>query len=87
MKYDFICITQNATRSIVQSRSLQSVDFKNSSFIIDISNGDLPTIENNELPIHCTTKNKGVYIVHDDDSYLPERNTITLDFKSLTELL
>lgn len=84
MKYDFICITQNATRSIVQSRSLQSVDFKNSSFIIDISNGDLPTIENNELPIHCTTKNKGVYIVHDDDSYLPERNTITLDFKSLT---
>ncbi|MFH4566405.1 UvrD-helicase domain-containing protein [Vibrio alginolyticus] len=84
MKYDFICITYNATKAIIQSRSLQSVDFKSSSLIVNISNGVFPKIEDNSLPIYCVVKNKGVYILHDEDSYQSERNTVTLDFKTLS---
>ncbi|PMN52656.1 hypothetical protein BCT31_13880 [Vibrio lentus] len=84
MTYDFICITHNATKSIIQARALQSVDFDSSSFIIDIANGVLPTVSDDNLPIYCVIENKGIYILHDEDTYLPERNTVTLDFKTLS---
>ncbi|MBE3692775.1 UvrD-helicase domain-containing protein [Vibrio parahaemolyticus] len=84
MAYDFICITHDATKSIIQSRALQSVDFESSSLIVDIANGDKPKITDDSLPIYCVKDNKGIYILHDNDTYLPERNTVTFDFKTLS---
>ncbi|WP_140180211.1 UvrD-helicase domain-containing protein [Providencia stuartii] len=84
MKYDFICLSYEATKVIIQARTLQSLDFKNSSFIVNIANGTLPNFENIELPIYHIEKNKGLYILHDDDKYMIERDSVTLDFKALS---
>lgn len=84
MKFEFICLTYEATKAIIQSRTLQSADFENSSFIIDIANGRNPSVQDNLLPIYCVVKNKGIYILHDQDKFLSERNSVTLDYKTLS---
>ncbi|WP_368888190.1 UvrD-helicase domain-containing protein [Proteus columbae] len=84
MKYEFICLTYEATKTIIQARTLQSLDFDNSSLIVSIANGCLPNLENIELPIHCVEKNKGIYILHDEDKYAVERNSVTFDFKAIS---
>lgn len=84
MKYDFICISYEATKTIIQARTLQSLDFDNSSIIVDLANGYLPNFKKTDLPIHHIRKENGLYILHDDDRYSLERNTVTLDFKAIT---
>ncbi|PKH93406.1 MULTISPECIES: hypothetical protein [unclassified Pseudoalteromonas] len=84
MKYDFICLSYEATKTIIQARTLQSLDFENSSIIVDLANGYLPDFERTDLPINHIIKENGLYILHDDDRYALERNTVTLDFKSVT---
>lgn len=84
MNYDFICLSYEATKTIIQARTLQSLDFENSSLIVDIANGTLPHFAITGLPLHHVIKESGLYILHDDDKYLVERNTVTLDFKALS---
>lgn len=84
MKYDFICLTYEATKTIIQARTLQSLDFKNSSLIVSIANGTLPDLDGMDLPIYHKEGNKGLYIFHDEDKYLTERNSVTFDFKALS---
>lgn len=84
MQYDFICLSYEATKAIIQARTLQSFDFENSSLIVDIANGNYPDFSITDLPLHSVIKEDGLYILHDDDNYLSERNTVTLDFKALS---
>lgn len=84
MKYDFICLSHEATKAIIQSRTLQSLDFESSSLIVDIANGELPKLEYFDLPLHHAIKNNGIYILHDDDRYLTERNSVTFDFNAIS---
>lgn len=84
MKYDFICLSYEATKTIIQSRKLQSLDFDVSSVIVDIANGDLPNLDCFDLPLHHVIKNNGVYILHDEDKYSVERNSVTFDFKAIS---
>jgi superfamily I DNA/RNA helicase len=84
MQYDFICLSYEATKTIIQARTLQSLDFENSSIIVDLANGTLPDFSKTDLPIHHVKKDSGLYILHDDDKYLVERNSVTLDFKAIT---
>lgn len=84
MQYDFLCLTNEATKTIIQARKLQSLDFEDSSIIVSIANGVLPDFNIIDLPIYCIEKNKGLYILHDDDSYSTERNSVTFDFKAIS---
>lgn len=84
MNYDFICLSYEATKTIIQARTLQSLDFENSSLIVDIANGTIPNFENIDLPIYHIIKDRGLYILHDDDKFLVERNSVTFDFKAIS---
>lgn len=84
MNYDFICFSYEATKTIIQARKLQSLDFENSSIIVDLANGNLPDFTITDLPIYPVTREGGLYILHNDDKYLAERNSVTLDFKAMS---
>ncbi|MCH1924534.1 UvrD-helicase domain-containing protein [Shewanella sp. C32] len=84
MKFDFICLTYEATKAIIQSRSLQSLDFDDAYFILNIANATLSEEIPGDLHVNIVKKNKGLYIIHDEDNYKTERNTVTLDYSSLS---
>lgn len=84
MKYDFINISYEAAKAIVQSRVLQSLDFESALLIVDIANGVLPKLELIDLPIRCQERNGGIYVLHNNDVFLTERNSVTFDFKAIS---
>ncbi|QFU04209.1 UvrD/REP helicase [Pseudoalteromonas sp. THAF3] len=84
MKLNYITLTHNAAKEIVQSRKLQSLDFEESSLVINIANGEMPDESLVSLPIRFRSEGKGVIIIHNNDKYETERNSITFDFKSIS---
>ncbi|MBY8026240.1 UvrD-helicase domain-containing protein [Vibrio fluvialis] len=84
MKCEFVCLTYQAVSAIINARTLQSADFDNSSIITNIANGELVEIDDSSLPVYSVNKNKGLFILHDQDTYESERNSVTLDFKTLS---
>lgn len=83
-KIDFVTISEEACKHIIQSRKLQSLDFKDSKFIIDIADGLISSkSEVSDLDVNVFIDNKGVILFGGKEVYSSVKNTITFDFNQL----
>lgn len=79
----YICLTQNAVKEIISQRKLQSLDYQEASFLLDIANAVIPRISISGLSVVSSDTGRGIIVLHSDDNYESERNSLTLDFSTL----
>ncbi len=81
---EFIGLTQSAAQEIISSRKLQSLDYEESKLILDLAKGQMPQAPTENTSLIMKEVGKGVIISTENDHYENERNSLTLDFKTLS---